>query len=263
MDWLAVDFMENGWDVRRLLKQMVMSQTYRQSSEASPEQREKDPENIWLARGASYRLPAEMIRDNALAASGLLIQKVGGESVRPYQPPGLWIEKGNFSHKLLNYKITRGDSLYRRSLYTFVKRTSPHPAMTAFDAPNRDICIVKRENTNTPLQALVLLNDPQFVEPARVLAERIQKEKPQDVGSQINYAFRLSTGRKAKEKEISLLKELYEKQLQRFTEKPEEAKELLSFGDSPRSEELDVHKTAALAVVSSTILNHDEAYMKR
>ena len=118
-----------------------------------------------------------MIRDNALAASGLLVQKVGGESVKPYQPEGLWIEKGNFSYRLLRYKVTKGDSLYRRSLYTFVKRTSPHPSMTAFDAPNRDICVVKRENTNTPLQALVLLNDPQFVEAARVLAERIQLEK--------------------------------------------------------------------------------------
>lgn len=263
LDWLAVEFMESDWNVRHLLKTMVLSATYQQSSETSPEQREKDPENIWLARGSSYRLPAEMIRDNALAASGLLVQKVGGESVRPYQPPGLWIEKGNFSHKLLNYKVTGGDSLYRRSLYTFVKRTSPHPAMTAFDAPNRDICTVKRENTNTPLQALVLLNDPQFVEPARVLAERIQKEEPEELASQINLAFRLSTGRNAKEKEIALLSELYSKQFERFKEKPEEARELLSFGDYPRSEELDVQKTAALAVVSSTILNHDEAYMKR
>ncbi|MDW3647739.1 MAG: DUF1553 domain-containing protein [Bacteroidia bacterium] len=263
LDWLAVDFMENGWDLKALLKKIYMSHTYQQSSEIREKAKEIDPSNIWLARGSSYRLPAEMIRDNALAASGLLVQKVGGESVKPYQPEGLWIEKGNFSYRLLRYKVTRGDSLYRRSLYTFVKRTSPHPSMTAFDAPNRDICVVKRENTNTPLQALVLLNDPQFVEAARVLAERIQLEKEGDLEEQILYAFRLSTGRKAKPEEIKLLKELYEKQLDRFQNDPSKAKELLAYGEYAGNTKLEIPKTAALAVVSSTILNHDEAYMKR
>lgn len=263
LDWLAVDFMENDWDLKALLKKIYMSHTYQQSSEITEKAREIDPGNVWLARGASYRLPAEMIRDNALAASGLLVQKVGGESVKPYQPEGLWIEKGNFSYRLLRYKVTKGDSLYRRSLYTFVKRTSPHPSMTAFDAPNRDICVVKRENTNTPLQALVLLNDPQFVEAARVLAERIQLEKEGNLDEQISYAFQLSTGRKAKAEEISILKELYEKQLDRFQNEPSRAKELLAYGEYQRNAKLEIPKTAALAVVSSTILNHDEAYMKR
>ncbi|MEO1216459.1 MAG: DUF1553 domain-containing protein [Bacteroidota bacterium] len=263
LDWLAVDFMENDWDLKALLKKILMSHTYQQSSEITEKSREIDPGNVWLARGASYRLPAEMIRDNALAASGLLVQKVGGESVKPYQPEGLWIEKGNFSYRLLRYKVTKGDSLYRRSLYTFVKRTSPHPSMTAFDAPNRDICVVKRENTNTPLQALVLLNDPQFVEAARVMAERIQLEKEGDLEEQILHAFRLSTGRKAKEKEVKLLKELYQKQLDRFTSDLSKAKELLAYGEYKGNSNLEIPKTAALAVVSSTILNHDEAYMKR
>jgi len=263
LDWLAVEFVENGWDLKALLKLMVMSATYRQASAMRPELQEKDPANLLLARGPSYRLPAEMIRDNALAASGLLVQKVGGESVRPYQPEGLWIEKGNFSFVLLRYKVTKGDSLYRRSLYTFIKRTSPHPAMTAFDAPNRDLCTVKRENTNTPLQALVLLNDPQFVEAARVLAQRMQTEGGQNLDQQMDFAFRRATGRHIKTEELNLLKELYEKQLARFQEEPAAAKELLAVGEFPVDTELDPLKTAALTLVTSTMLNHDEAYMKR
>ncbi len=263
LDWLAVHFMENEWDLKNLLKTIVMSATYRQSSKLNEKLKSLDPENELLARGPSYRLPAEMIRDNALAASGLLVKKVGGASVRPYQPEGLWIEKGNFSHILLRYKETMGDSLYRRSLYTFVKRTSPHPAMTAFDAPNRDICVVKRENTNTPLQSLVLLNDPQFVEAARVLAQRIQLEKEPQLEKQINYAFRLVTGRHLKPVEKELFVGLYQEQLELFKKDKASAAELLSVGEAPIPEELDETKTAALAVVASTMINHDEAYMKR
>ena len=263
LDWLAVSFKESGWDLRALLKMMVMSHTYRQDSESSEELRQRDPENLLLARGPSYRLPAEMIRDNALAASGLLVQHIGGESVRPYQPEGLWIEKGNFSHKLLRYKITKGDSLYRRSLYTFVKRTSPHPAMTAFDAPNRDVCTIKRENTNTPLQALVLLNDPQFVEAARVMAERMQVEGGNSLEAQIDYAFMRTTGRKVRADEMTLFKDLFKNQLKSFQQDPSRATELLAVGEYPRNKDLDLSATAALAMVSSTIFNHDEAYTKR
>ncbi len=262
LDWLAVEFMDNGWDLKYLLKLMVMSSTYRQSSVASPEHLEKDPLNIYLARGASYRLPAEMIRDNSLAASGLLVQKVGGKSVFPYQPEGLWIEKGNFSHKLLRYKESEGEDLYRRSMYTFIKRTSPPPAMTVFDVPNRDVCVVKRERTNTPLQALVLLNDPQFVEAARVLAERVQlsEDNPE---AQIQQAFRLLTSRTLTPEELSVFLTLFYDQQKRFQERPEEAKELLSVGDYPVNDGLEVSEMAAMAMVTSTMLNHDEAYMKR
>jgi hypothetical protein len=263
LDWLAVYFVENNWDVKKLLKLMVTSHTYRQSSATNQLLQERDPDNTWLARGPSYRLPAEMIRDNALAASGLLVQHLGGVSVRPYQPEGLWIEKGNFSPMLLRYKETKGDSLYRRSMYTFIKRSSPHPAMTTFDAPNRDICIIQRENTNTPLQALVLLNDPQFVEAARVLAERMQIEGGEELDEQLNHAFRLATGRHAKAKEIQLLRELYQEQMASFEQEPGRMEELLSVGEYPRNPLLDTERTAALTVVASTVLNCDEAYMKR
>lgn len=263
MDWLAVSFIESGWDVKALLKKMVLSHTYRQASEASPELREKDPTNRFLARSNSYRLPAEMIRDNALAASGLLVQQVGGKSVKPYQPGNLWIEKNSFSHKLLNYKESQGDSLYRRGLYTFIRRTSPHPAMTAFDTPSREVCIVKRENTNTPLQALVLLNDTQFVEASRVLAERMQKEGGEGLEEQIAYGFRLAISRSPKKEEVGILKQLFDTQSKRFQTNPKEATELLTVGKKPIDRTLDKYKTAALTIVANTILNHDETYMKR
>lgn len=263
LDWLAIQYRESGWDTKAILKLIVMSATYQQSSKVSPESLEQDPENVYLARGASYRWQAEMIRDHALNASGLLVQKIGGVSVRPYQPEGLWIEKGNFSHQLLRYKANKGDSLYRRSLYTFVRRTSPHPAMTAFDAPNRDVCVTQRESTNTPLQALVLLNDPQFVEASRVLAERLQKEGGSQLQDRITYAFRLCTGRHPKAVEVELLAELYQKQVKQFKDQPKEANALLAVGEYPIDLNFDPMETAAYTVLASTLLNHDEAYMKR
>ena len=263
IDWLAVDFMESGWDVKALLKTMVMSHSYRQSSQVSPKMREKDPNNTYLARSNSYRLPAEMIRDNALAASGLLVQQVGGESVRPYQPGKLWIEKNSFSHKLLNYKESEGDSLYRRGLYTFIRRTSPHPSMTAFDAPNREVCIVQRENTNTPLQALVLMNDTQYVEASKILASRMQMEGGKTLDEQIAYGFRLAVSRYPKEEEKAILKEIFMTEQNRFKETPKEASRLLSVGKKEVDNTLDKSKTAALTMVANTMLNHDEAYMKR
>ena len=189
---------------------MVTSSTYKQSSSPNQKYVEIDPNNIYLWRSNSYRLSAEMIRDNALAASGLLIKKIGGESVRPYQPDGLWREKSNFSIKLLDYKISDTDEdLYRRSLYTFLRRTSPPPSMSVFDAPSREVCTVKREITNTPLQALVLLNDPQFFEASRVLAERIQIEKPESIEKSIEYGFQLCTSRIPSNDELQILKEFY------------------------------------------------------
>jgi len=260
LDWLAVHFMESGWDVRDLLKTMVMSATYRQSSAASGEHMEKDAKNLYLARGPSCRLPAEMIRDNALAASGLLTQKVGGASVKPYQPEGLWLEKNGFDSAYIH---SSGESLYRRSMYTLIRRTMPPPAMIAFDATNRSVCTVKRENTNTPLQALVLLNDPQFVEAARILAERVQKESGEELSEQIIYAFRLVTGRSPSKTELELLLEQYQTEVSRFDQDPESAEQLLNVGEYPVDKSLDKTHTAALAMVASTLLNHDEAYMKR
>ncbi len=265
LDWLATSFMDNGWDLKWLLRTMVLSHTYRQSSRLLPDQLDRDPENQLLARASSYRLQGEMIRDNALAASGLLVKKIGGPSVKPYQPEGLWIEKGNFSHKLLRYQVGRGEDLYRRSLYTFIKRTSPPPSMTAFDAPNRTVCTVQRENTSTPLQALVLLNDPQYVEAARVLAERIQREaEGEKAERQINLAFRLATGRRPSPEELSVLLKLYDRQLEDMEEvSAAQVKELLSVGAYALNDALDPLKTAALTMVTNAILNHDDAYMKR
>ena len=263
LDWLATSFIDNNWDVKVLLKTIVMSHTYRQSSSINEASLTADPNNDYLSRSNTYRLPAELIRDNALAASGLLVRHVGGESVRPYQPENLWIEKSNFSHKLLRYHESEGDSLYRRGLYTFIRRTSPHPAMTAFDAPSREVCTVKRENTNTPQQALVLLNDTQFVEASRILAERMQTESENSLDAQITHAFRLALSRYPKEAEKSILKELYQKQANYFEKNPGEIPKLLSVGEKPADPALDQRKTAALAIVANTILNHDEAYMKR
>ena len=181
LDWLAVWFQQSGWNVRELLKLMVTSATYQQSSKVNLASVRIDPENRWFWRSPTYRWPAEFLRDSALAGSGLLIHQVGGPSVKPYQPPGLWIEKNNFSAKLKTYQMDSGASLYRRSLYTFIRRTSPPPAMQTLDAPNRSVCVVKRAVTNTPLQALVLMNDTQFVEAARGLAECVQRQPDNDL----------------------------------------------------------------------------------
>ena len=263
LEYLSNYFMEKEWDIRDLLRLMVTSHTYMQSSKPSQRQVEIDPDNILLSRSNSYRLPAEMIRDNALAASGLLVKHIGGKSVRPYQPKGLWKEKSNFSIKLLNYKESIGDSLYRRSMYTFIRRTNPPPSMSTFDAPTREICTVKREITNTPLQALVLLNDPQFVEASRILAERIQKERPSSIEESIKHGFRLCTSRKPRDKEIELLKNLYDEQLKKFKQSPKLAYNIFKNGKKPRDKTLNLYKTAALSMVANVMLNHDEVYMRR
>ena len=262
LDHLATEFREGGWDVRTLLKTMVLSEAYRRNSSATKEQREADPENLFLARGPSGRLSAEMIRDNALAASGLLTRKVGGPSVRPYQPEGLWIQANSFSKVLLNYVPDHGEDLYRRSMYTFIKRTAPPPFMTNFDATGRDVCVVKRSTTNTPLQALNLLNDPQFVETARVLAQRVQSEQP-STDRQLAHAFRLVTGRKARAEEADVLKSLFEEELSRFRTAPALADSLLAVGEFPVPAGADRAKTAALASVGNVLFSFDEAYVKR
>ena len=193
LDWLAREFMESGWDVRALQKHIVMSAAYRQRSNISQEKRNADPENTWLSRGPRRRLSAEMLRDQALAASGLLVREVGGPSVKPYQPPGLWAEKSEFT-VLNEYVPDEGPGRYRRTMYTFWRRTSPPPAMILFDSPTRDNCVVRRQHTNTPFQALVLLNDPQFVEAARALAARVIHAQPGDSEGQLVLAYRLLAG---------------------------------------------------------------------
>ena len=263
LDWLALEFVESGWDRKAFFKTVVLSSTYRQESTPRPELQELDPENILLAKGPSSRLPAEMIRDHALAVSGLLVDKIGGPSVKPYQPEGLWIDKGNFSPELLRYVPDEGEGLYRKSLYTFVRRTSPPPSMIAFDATDRSICEVRRQTTSTPMQALILLNDPQYVEASRKLAERMQNEGGDAQEEHLQYGFRLVTGRYPSDVELSLLQEHLRAEEQRFKQEPSQATDLLSVGQSPRNMDLDLTYTAALSVVASTMMNMDEAYMKR
>jgi hypothetical protein len=258
LDWLAVDFREHGWDVKRMIKQVAMSATYRQSSTGSPEAIARDPENRLLARAPTYRLSAENLRDNALATSGLLVQKIGGPPVKPYQPEGLWEEKSG-----ARYERDRGEGLYRRSLYTFWKRTSPPPAMISFDAAERNVCIVTRQVTSTPLQSLVLLNDPQLTEAARFLAERMFKQGGSTIQSQISYLFRLLTGRNPKSSELELLAKMYREQQEIFARNEQETATLLTVGDKANDPEFPPVDIAAGSVVASALLNFDETIMKR
>ncbi len=263
LDWLASDFMDHGWDIKHAVKQMVMSNTYRQASFCPEELRERDPENNYLARSPSYRWPAEMIRDNALKASGLLVEETGGPSVKPYQPEGLWKEVLMASSKLAKYTPDTGKDLYRRSLYTFSRRFAPNPFMINFDATSREICTIRRNVTSTPLQALTLLNDPQFVEASRVLSEMVQKEFPDSVEDQIGLAFRRSTGLKPNKDQLDILNAHYQRSLEQLKAAPKEIDSLLSVGERPFDKGLSKEKTAAMTLVVSTIFNFDESYTKR
>ena len=242
-----------------------MSSTYRQASHLTPELQERDPENRLLARGPGHRLPAEMIRDGALAASGLLVDQVGGPSVKPYQPEGLWEEKsaGKGRGALVTYVQDHGDALYRRSLYTFQKRTSPLPMLVTFDASERAVCTVRRQQTNTPLQALTLLNDPQFVEASRLLAERMVREGGDTPEERLRFGFRLATSRYPSPRELELLSSLRDGQLARFREAPPTARLLLAAGEMPRDASLDAVEVAAYAVVANALLNLDETLSTR
>jgi hypothetical protein len=261
LDWLATEFRESGWNLKELIKTMVMSAAYRQSSVITPEMREKDPNNRLLARGPRYRMSAEMIRDNALLASGLLVDQVGGPSVFPYQPEGLWEETTSGRH-LTTYYQDSGESLYRRSIYTFWKRTVPPPGMTTFDAAMRTHPTVQREHTSTPLQALHTLNDPIYVEASRLLAERMLNEGGETLEEQIDFAFRAAVSRKPDEREIFVLSELFEEELQTYKNNPELADELLSVGEYPADSELDSVEVAARTILASAIFNLDETLTK-
>jgi hypothetical protein len=259
LDWLAGWFMDNGWDVKALHRLIVTSATYRQSSQTSREMAERDPDNTLLARGPKHRLLAEQVRDSALAASGLLNHAIGGPSVKPYQPAGLWEQSGTGK----TYTQDKGDKLYRRSLYTFWRRTAPPPAMLTFDATSREVCSAKRETTATPLQALVLMNDPQFVEAARVLGERLLKEHPENPELRIRGAFRLLTGRLPDEKEISVLRQLFEEQKSFYARESDAADKLLATGESKWDESLPRAEFAASTMLVSAIMNFDEFVVKR
>ena len=249
LDWLARDFISNGWNVRRMLKSIALSSTYRQSSTVSAEVRDLDPENILLARTPGNRLTAEMLRDGILFSSGQLNPKVGGPPVKPYDVA--------LAYNPL--KADKGENLYRRSLYTFWKRSSPAPVMMTMDANKRDVCRLRRESTASPLQALVLLNGTQFVESSRVLALRLHKKHDGSTAKMIVECFRLFTSRAPSEKETEILKALFDEQLADFEQKPEEAKKLLETGEATVPEGIDVKQIAAATVLVNAILNLDES----
>jgi hypothetical protein len=258
LDWLAHRFMASGWDRKALHRLIVTSATYRQATTVTPEIAQKDPENILLGRGPRHRWSAEVVRDRALAVSGLLVGKMGGRSVKPYQPAGVWEESGTGK----TYTQDHGEALYRRSLYTFWRRTAPPPSMLTFDAPSREVCTAKREATATPMQALVLLNDPQFLEAARVLAESVWTESGED-RTRARKAFQRVMGREAAAREETVLLRLLSEQRAVFREKPESAAKYVSIGERPRSGKLPPEELAAATVLVSALMNHDEFVMKR
>jgi len=262
LDWLAVDFRESGWDIKRLMKQIVMSATYRQSATVSAEHLERDPENRLLARGPRFRLDAEMLRDQALSASGLLVKKIGGPSVKPPQPDGLWKAVGYSGSNTVQFYADKGDKVFRRSVYTFWKRTSPPPQMTAFDAPSRESCAPRRERTNTPLQALVLLNEPQYIEAARNLAERALRKGGATAESRAALMFRLATSRHANDGEIKELIAVLNDHLKEFKANADRAKELIHVGSGTPDDSIPAAELAAWTMVANLILNLDETITK-
>jgi hypothetical protein len=261
LDWLATEFVCLNWDVKAIQKKMLMSAAYRQISDVSPALFERDPENRLLARGPRFRLPAEVVRDNALAVSGLLAMKIGGPSVMPYQPEGLWDELAGGAGQG-PYKLGSGEDLYRRSLYTYRKRTVPHPLIGTFDAPSFETCRVMRARTNTPLQALALLNDVTYVEAARNLAQRMVREATPPEVSPLRYGVRLALGRNPTADEEQLLQSGLEKFMSTYRSDPEAAKALVTNGQSPVPDDLDKPTLAAYTALASVILNMDETITK-
>jgi mono/diheme cytochrome c family protein len=275
LDWLAVEFrgresgvgsQESGWNVKRLVRRLVGSATYRQSSIVTPALAAKDPENRLLARGPRFRLPAEFIRDQALAVSGLYDGRIGGRSVSPYQPPGLWEElmsrADGDNWTAQKYTQDHGANLYRRTMYTFWKRTCPPPSLATLDAPDRETCTVRRSRTNTPLQALVLMNDPTYVEAARKFAERILREGGTSTAERLAFAFRTVTARQPTEAELAVLARVLARQQATYRSDPAAAKRMLATGESPADASIDPAELAAWTMVASAILNTDEALTK-
>ena len=261
LDWLAVDFMENGWDIKRLMKQIVSSATYQQSAKITKQHLNKDPENIYLSRAPRLRLPAENIQDLVLASSGLLVNQVGGPSVKPYQPEGIWEAASSGRGVLATYVQDHGKSLYRRGLYNFIKLTVPPPKAIIFDSSNRDRCEVGRGRTNTPLQALVMLNDPLILEASRVLASRLMTPETESKNA-IEEAFLRILCRPMSSKESKLLMSYYDDQLERFQSNPSQVKESLEVGEYPLEEKHINAKTAALMQVIVSLYNLEETITK-
>jgi len=275
LDWLAVQFRDGGeiqqrdgagsrferrnsspWDVKGLVRLMMTSATYRQSAAVTPEKLERDPYNRLFTRGPRVRLDAEFVRDNALAVSGLLNDKIGGPSVKPYQPPGTWDGVD------ATYEQDKGDALYRRGMYVFWRRSAHYPSFATFDAPNREVCTFLRQRTQTPLQSLVLMNDPAYVEAARGLAERVLREEPKDADKRLVRAFRHTLGRVPQSDEVLVLQKTYEQQLANFKQDTKAAEALLKVGESPLPEKADAAELAAMTTVANVLLNLNETITK-
>ncbi|MGE4606721.1 MAG: DUF1553 domain-containing protein, partial [Myxococcota bacterium] len=254
LDWLATEFIRDDWDVKALQKLIVTSATYRQSSKIQPELRQSDPENRLLARAPRLRLPAETIRDQALFASGLLVHKIGGRSVKPYQPPGVW---DGVAYKL-KYEQGHGEDLYRRSMYTFWKRTVPPPSMMLLDAPSRDICLTARSSTNTPLQSLLLMNDTTYVEAARFIGQRMLLEGGTSSDERLTYGYRLVLPSAPDVEDLKILSKALDRYLRKYGEDRTAAKKLVGVGESPADKRLDTDELAAYTAIGSVILNLDK-----
>lgn len=262
LDWLATEFMSSGWDVKKLVHLIVLSSTYQQDSKVTPKALQADPENRYVSRGPRHRLDAEVLRDYALEVSGLLNRTRGGRGVRTYQPPGIWEAVGYTTSNTAKYSQDKGDALYRRSLYLFWKRTAPPPSMTTFDAPSREQCRVRRERTNTPLQALLTMNDIQYFEAARQLAARMWREGGGSDSERLKRGFRLVTSRHPDAAEQDTLEEALTAQRTRFSSHPDAAAKVLSVGESPAPKDLPQTELAAYTLVANLLLNLDEAVTK-
>jgi hypothetical protein len=260
LDWLATEFVQSGWDVKHIQRLILNSAAYRQSSAAPPELYSRDPENRLIARGSRFRVDAETLRDTALALGGLLVEEVGGPSVKPFQPAGLW-EAVSFNNSQ-KYEQDSGEAQYRRSLYIHWKRQSPPPNMLLFDAPTREYCVVRRPRTNTPLQALALLNDPQFVEASRGFGYRMLSRDAADDRSRLAYAFRLATARNPSSDELDTLMDVLRKQEADFSRNTSAAEQFLGIGDWKPAGQIDKAKLAAWTSVAGLILNLDETVTK-
>ena len=261
LDWLALDFRESGWNIKRMMRMLVTSATYRQSSRGTPDAYRDDPDNRWMARGPRFRLPAEMIRDQALAASRLLVPTIGGPSVRPYHPAGLY-EQVVAGRGRNTYEVGKGSDLYRRSLYTYWKRSVPHPAMLAFDAPFRETCSVRRSRTNTPLQALNLMNDPTYVEAARLIGQRVLREASSEISDRVRHAYQLVLCRQPTADELQIVSATFERARDDFVRDDGGAQQLLSLGEAPINTSFPSAELAAMTTVATTLLNLDEAVTK-
>jgi len=262
LDWLALDFMQHGWDVKRFFKQIVMSATYRQSAVVTEQKQDTDPDNRLLSRGPRFRMDAEMVRDYALASSGALVRKIGGPSVKPYQPPGVWEVVGMPGSTTRNYVRDSGEGLYRRSMYTFIKRMAPPPSLEIFNAPNREFCVIRRERTNTPLQALVTMNDEQFVEAARMLAQRTIQTAGTEPAARIDFICQNLLSRSLRPDELNIATGSLADLTAFYSQSPDEAKQLIHFGVTPPDETIPATELAAWTMLVNQFMNLDEVLNK-